>query len=306
MNIIELIDVYTSNFVKEQGTLLLSYTLITIIYYLVEVVGISYIVNNLKDKKTYKRLKKVSLVILLCVAIFFYIKGMVENKLSSALSLNSRQKLFTSIIDRYKESYKDIKIGGVVTRIYNITYDFRLAILNFLKYIFPTMLVLLISVALVFRVDKKVGYLLAACLFTTCIICYYGYLNIRESKRVLENSFYRNIDSLVNKYQNLLNSYINNETVHDKKRVTTQQANYSKDILRSENDNVINTSLLRANLCIFFFLIILCVCKNKESQKSIGYVSVILLYFVTNYLNFSITSSIFLNILVLFLVLQFL
>ena len=128
MNIIELIDVYTSNFVKEQGTLLLSYTLITIIYYLVEVVGISYIVNNLKDKKTYKRLKKVSLVILLC-ELYFYIK-VVENKLSSALSLNSRQNyLLALLIDT--RSYKDIKIGGVVTRIYNITYDFRLVFLIF-------------------------------------------------------------------------------------------------------------------------------------------------------------------------------
>jgi len=294
LNLFKLVDLYSAEFIKKHKNTLLFYFIITLIYYVVEVVGISYIINKLKTAdNNNQKLIIISAIVLISLVGINYVKGLSENKIVSNINSISRQKFLKGIIDRYKESYKDIQIGNVISRILNVTLEYRFGFILFMKVIFPSIIVLLICIIIIFQLHKNVAFLLFACLFFMVILSYYGYRKIAFKKINQEEIFYKNYDSMVNKYNNLFNSYINNEMVNDKEVLSTQQTNYSNTLLDADNAGNNNTTVLRANLCLFLFLIILYISNTKIDTVSLGILSIILIYFITTYLTFSIEISAF-------------
>ena len=235
-------------------SIILFYFCITIIYYIVEVVGISYIINKLKSENNQK-LIIISVIVLISLVVINYVKGISENKIVSNINTISRQKFSKGIIDRYKESYKDIQIGNVISRILVATLEYRFGFVLFMKVIFPSILVLLICIIIIFQLNTHLAYLMLAAFVTMFIISYFGYKRIAIQKVKLDEIYYLNFDSMVNKYNNLFNSYINNEMINDKEVLNTQQKNYGNTLLDADNEMNNTTTALRANLCFFLFMI---------------------------------------------------
>ena len=293
MDIFKSVNLYSSGFIKDSKKLLILYFFTSIIYYILEVMGISYIVTNLN--KVNKALIIRSVIILILLVVINYTKGLSGNMISSGINSYSRQKFLKAIIDKYKESFKDIRIGNFISRIFLVTLEYRFGFILFLKVIFPSILVMIICTAVIYKTDKNISLILCMCMLSMFILSYYGSKKISTSKINQEEIYYNDFDNLINKYNNLLNSYINNEVVNDKKILGTQQKGYSRVMLNADNEMNINTTILRGNLVIFLFAIIVYTyyMKGKMNKSSIGVLGIILIYFITNYLNYSTESSTF-------------
>lgn len=290
MKLINMIKLYSDEFLKNNKYLIFLYFILTISYYFVEVGGITYIISNLNSIN--KNIVIISIVILSSLVILNYIKGVTENKISSGINSYSRQKILNGIIERYKESYTDIKIGNVISRVFSATLEFRFGFILFMKVIFPTFLVLLITSSVIFKLNKSIGILLFVCIIITILLSFIGYKKVSNKKINQELVFYNNFDNLVNKYNNLMNSYINNETDKDKQNTTERETNYGSKLLDADNEMIRNTTFLRLNLCVFIFIIIYCIyIKKIKINNNTTIIGLLLIYFFNNYLVFSSDTS---------------
>ena len=284
-----MINLYSDGFLEKNLYLIIFYLFMTIFYYLIEVGGITYVVSNLSNIN--KNIIIKSLILLSLLVSINYFKGLSENKISSGINAYSRQKILNGIIERYKESYTDIKIGNVISRVFASTLEFRFGFILFMKVIFPTLLVLLICSTFIYRVNKNIGVILFICTGITLILSKIGYNKISKKKINQEILFYSNFDNLVNKYNNLMNSYINNKTESEKRNTTQKENNYGNKLLDADNEMIINTPFLRFNLFLFIFFIIYYVYSKKIKITKGGIIGIILVYFINNYLIYSVESS---------------
>ena len=90
MDIFKSVNLYSSGFIKDSKKLLILYFFTSIIYYILEVMGISYIVTNLN--KVNKALIIRSVIILILLVVINYTKGLSGNMISSGINSYSRQK----------------------------------------------------------------------------------------------------------------------------------------------------------------------------------------------------------------------
>ena len=255
MNIINLLDLFTGEYIKNNKLFLICFILLTFIYYIIEVIGIGYIISKLTNKIDKKFILYFILVAIIII-ILNSIKGFFVARVASEVTTFSRNKFFRALLTRYGISYQDMNIGNTINRISAVTLEYRFAVINFFNITLPSLFVLLISSIVIFRINYHIGLLLFLCLFFNLIITYKEYYNISNKKIEQEKHFYKTFNNLTDQVNNLMNSYLNNETKNEQNKITDGQNTYKDKVFKSENSvNSINTYLL-INLMIFLTLII--------------------------------------------------
>ena len=275
---------------------ILLFILITVIYYLIEVLGISYILDNLFTKSN--NLIYLSLFVFISLIILTYIRSRLQNTIEEEISSKNRIKYLNKILDRYSESFKDIKIGNTINRILIVTLEFSLGLVILMKNILPQLLIMTISVIYLMKLNISIGSVILICFLNIIPITVFNIKKITSQMGNLENQYYNNIDKLNNKFNNLFNSYINNEVDNDKQNIFKIQDTLKETALDASFYGVLNTTMLIANISVFILAIIVFLFKKKKdvlhySDKTL--LSVLLLYFITTYISFSDSSTIFFN-----------
>ena len=284
MNIINLLDLYTGEYIQNNKLFLLCFILLTFVYYILEVIGIGYIVSKLTNKIN-KNFILYFIVLALIIIVLNYIKGYFVAKVAAEVTTFSRNKFFRALLNRYGTSYQDMNIGNTINRIFAVTLEYRFAVINFFNITLPAIFILLISSFVIFKINYHIGLLLFICLFFNLIITYKEYHNISNKKVEQEMHFYKTFNNLTDQVNNLMNSYLNNETKNEQSKITDGQNSYKDKVFNAENSvNYINTYLL-INLMIFLTLIIYFIYIGKLNNKE--FFTVMLIYFVSNYINYS-------------------
>ena len=78
MNVFKLIDLFSSEFLKNNKFLVCIFFIIIIIYFSIEVVGISYMINSVLKKPT-SQVIICSVILFISLCLFNYFKGLLEN-----------------------------------------------------------------------------------------------------------------------------------------------------------------------------------------------------------------------------------
>ena len=168
MNLFSLVNLFYSDFLKKNRNkgLLVIFFLVTIIYFCIETIGISYIINQVMKKPDYKLIIS-SIVLLLSLVIFNALRNLLENIVSVKLRTSSRVKFLNGIIDRFHESYKDVKIGDTVSRIMSVTLEFAFGFNLFIKILFPRIVTMIICCVAIFFINKTLSIILGFTHLTT-------------------------------------------------------------------------------------------------------------------------------------------
>ena len=171
MKLINLLDLYSGNYIKNNKLFLFSFVIFTFIYYCLEVIGIGYILSQLSNKIDKKFLIYfISLSVILVVLT--YIRGLLESKLSADITTFSRKKLFQALLKRYNTSFQDINIGDSINRIFAVTLEFRFGFIDFFKMTLPSVFIMLLTASVILKLNFNIGILLFICLFIGAIITY--------------------------------------------------------------------------------------------------------------------------------------
>lgn len=292
MNIFKLIHLFSSDFIKNNKKYLILFFIITIIYFCIEIIGISYLINQVLKTPNYQ-LVFTSIVILISLCLFNVMKGFLENLISSKLRCSSRIKLLNGVIDRFKESYKDVKIGDTVTRIMSVTLEFVFGFNLFIKIILPRVITMTICCVAIFLVHKVLSIFFIITLILMIISSFFCMGTIFRAKEISENTYYLNFDKLSNNYNNLLNTYINNEADNQKKSIVKQQNHYCNKVLISDNTLLLNTSILKVILSLFLLGTIIYIYYNFKSIRveNRSFLGIIIIFYISAALSYSVDSS---------------
>ena len=293
MNIVKLFNLYGSTFIKENRLNLILFILITVFYFTIEVVGISYIVNQGFNNPNYLIIIY-SAFILVFMCLLNYLKGIFENRIGCESRKHSRIKLFTSIIDRFKLSYQDIRVGDILNRIVCSTLEFSFAINAFTKGILPRILIMLIcSVTILIFTSVQIGFILLLGIFVLVIVSYFNLSRISPQKKIIEDAFAVDFDNYTNQFNNLLQSYLNNQHEQEKKKITLSQQIYSEKQFIAEKTLNDNTTILKAILSFFILVILVYIYYfSKQLKKdSVIFLGLIIVFYISAALSYSTESS---------------
>ena len=197
------------------------------------------------------------------------LKNSIDLYLSPKLQGFTRNVIHNNVIDRYKNDYKDIKIGNITTLLHSINRLTVYAWLFFTQEYLPHMLSMLVVCFYFLYYDVQLFVYLIASL----ILSFIGYVmayDIYNDKNANREKEVRKIwNKLGDDINNLMNIYINNTADEEKrkfKKLNENEININADLKNYENltSHLIQLVVLTMYMAVFLRLFHLLKIKKQS------------------------------------------
>ena len=291
-----LIQVLFYDFVKQNYIIVISFILIIAIIYPIQSVGLSRVYGNLFDiihkntklesifdiKNIFKN-NVPGLMVLICliyiiIGILFLSKHYLESLIIPSYFKYLRELFFNNFIKKYSNDFKDVKIGEILSKLFELNSAILSLFQNTCNYLLSTSFGLISICIYYFILDWKIGLIY---LFSVIVVLFLYYLNahkqINNSVKKF-NILYKNNENLTDRLSNLMNIYINNEQNNEIIKFVKDE-----NILRRQY--IKNYWVEKTNITIADFIIILSVIlllfisyyglKNKK-LSTVAFISIII------------------------------
>ena len=291
-----LIQVLFYDFVKQNYIIVISFILIIAIIYPIQSVGLSRVYGNLFDiihkntklesifdiKNIFKN-NVPGLMVLICliyiiIGILFLSKHYLESLIIPSYFKYLRELFFNNFIKKYSNDFKDVKIGEILSKLFELNSAILSLFQNTCNYLLSTSFGLISICIYYFILDWKIGLIY---LFSVIVVLFLYYLNahkqINNSVKKF-NILYKNNENLTDRLSNLMNIYINNEQNNEIIKFVKDE-----NILRRQY--IKNYWVEKTNITIADFIIILSVIlllfisyyglKNKN-LSTVAFISIII------------------------------
>ena len=281
------INLYYSNYIKNNKNKLIYYFIIAIFFSIIQTLGITFLLNKITPNK--KDRIYIYLLILYFLLIIFinHLINNYTNIIASEATKDSRSIFLKEIINKYSNSYKDIKIGDYVNRIMISTTEIKFVVLDTLTLVLPELTILCVIVILFLFIDYKISILLGLCLFISVFLLLYFGKDILKLKAEQEDMFYKIMDNLNNKYSNLLNTFVNNQNEQEKKNIVDEQELYKNIAINAQNKNIFLTTYFYTTLAITTIICMYIYIKYPIKNENKKYFIILIIYFILYFVNIS-------------------
>jgi len=268
--VIEILSLYYSKyfkFKKSKALLVLLLVLSCIVSFLESIV-LPKMLNNAATKRTVKYVYY--LLGMFAIAIpLYYAKGLTELIISTNMSKTSRQQFFTGIVNKYKDSYKEIDIGQHVARIFGTTGTLNFFVRMIFRIAIPCLLTLLLITCYSFFIGyTSISIILLLNLVSIYVIIVTYGKQFLNAKQLQEEYYYKVFDSLGNKYGNLMHTYINSNEKNEKKQIRRDQTEYTNVTINAfMYQNRLGT-MLYASVSLFSVITLYCLIKSWSPKNT--------------------------------------
>ena len=281
------INLYYSNYIKNNKNKLIYFFSAAIFFSIIQTLGITFLLNKITPNK--KDRIYIYLLILYFLFIIFinHLINNYTNIIASEATKDSRSIFLKEIINKYSNSYKDIKIGDYVNRIMSSTLEIKFFLLDVITLVIPEFTILCVIVILFLFIDYKISILLGLCLFISGFLLLYFGKDVLKLKAEQEDIFYKMMDSLNNKYSNLLNTFINNQNEQEKKNIIDEQEMYKDIAVNAQNKNIFLTTYFYTTLAITTILCMYIYIKYPVINEHKKYFIILIIYFILYFISIS-------------------
>ena len=279
---IELFNLYMNNYYKKNKLFILSFILITVIYVILESVVTPYffgkLINNINSPMFYL---KCIIFIYIIIYIFNHFKQKIEANLIPDLLTNPRTLFFSSLIDKYSENFKSLKMGSTISRINLVTYVFRECFLHFIVHILPHIIIILSLSCVFLYLNINIGLfiLFAVILFSITVLLLQN--NIYNKIKYVCNYYYRIDNELNDIFSSLMNTYLNNNEVKEKERIQNTQNVYNIGLKEIHVQQNFMNNILYLITIVLSILSLYYICL-KDGNKEDKVIKIILLIYLIN------------------------
>lgn len=290
---IEIFNLYMNNYYDKNKIFVISFIVATVLFIVLESVVVPLIlgkiITNIDKPTLYLNCLIITYII---VFVLYYFKKKCEIKFLPDILTYPRNLFFSSLIDKYSENYKSLKMGSNISRINLITWVFKDCSLFFLESILPHILILIFLSCLFLYINVNLGLItvLSIIIFFLVILFLKNYLH---KKLNYINEFYYKLDNeLVDIFSSLMNTYLNNNEVKEKERINNSQNMYN---LGLKDVHIVDSKLcyllyfvtiITSILSIFYIVL------SKNENKII--LLILLIYFINSLITLSKSYPIFL------------
>lgn len=306
-----LIKILFIDYVKQNYIQIISFILVIAIIYPIQSVGLSRVYGNLFDiihkntklesifdiKNVFKNNVPGLMILISLIYIFIGILYLSKHYLESLIIPNYfkylRELFFNNFIKKYSNNFKDVKIGEILSKLFELNTAILSLFQNTCNYLLSTSFGLISISIYYFILDWKIGLIY---LISVIMVIFLYYLNAHKQVNNSVKKFnilYKNNENLTDRLSNLMNIYINNEQ-------NNEIIKFVKDENILKRQYIKNYWVEKTNITIADFIIIISVIlllfvsyyglKNKN-LSTVAFISIIItLGSSTNYL-FEINSE---------------
>jgi len=252
-------DIYYSDFFKEYWLYIFGYFVINIILLLFQNIlaprNYSKISINLSSTN-FSSIFRVIVILWIVILICGYSKSKIEEILLPKYAQMIRNKIVTNTFEKYKNNIIDIKIGDYLERISRVSGYLIDSLSSCFSTIFPSLIGMTLIILYISSIYLYVGLLLLLSVIICIMVCVWLTPSIISVSNSRNEFYYQNIDKLNNKFNNLINIYLNNSEKEEVADYLNDQETYTNIYKReiSITNNMIN--LMQLVLTVFFLIII--------------------------------------------------
>jgi ABC-type multidrug transport system fused ATPase/permease subunit len=280
-----------SDFISSNHKLVLKILLFTIITFTADFILAPKYLSSIINKLNTNNFKDINIVfykllLMYFIRIFFsHMLKLSENVFYPKFVQEIRGNLYSKIIEKYSEDYKDLKLGNIYSRITNISTDFR----HFLKIIttriFPLFLINLFIAFLFLSYDRNLGLVMLISVISNLLVLNYFYPTILQHRKITEGMFYDITDNMNNKFSNLMNIYINSQQKNEKTSINNDQIAYKEAYVKATNIQIHLGTGMSIIGTVGVFVIIFMFIKKMYNYKIDDESRIYLLFLLTFYLR---------------------
>lgn len=279
---IELFNLYMNNYYKKNKLFVLSFIFITVLYIIFESVIVPYFIGNLINNIDKPRFYlNIIIFLYIIIYIFNHFKSKLESKLIPDILTFPRTVFFSSLIDKYSENFKSLKMGSTISRINLVTYIFRECFLHFIIDVLPHIIIIISLMILFLYLNFNIGLIIlfGIILFSTTILLFKN--DLYNKIKYICNYYYKIDNELNDIFSSLMNTYLNNNEVKEKERI--QNVHNIYNVRLKEVHTMLNymNDILYFITIILSFIIIYFIC-NSEDKKENKIIKIILLIYLIN------------------------
>ena len=290
-----LIKVLFLDHLKQNYVQIISFILVIALIYPIQSVGLSRVYGKLFDiinKNTklesffdLKNLMKQNvpglMFLIAIIYIFLGILYLTKNYLESLVIPNYfkylRELFFNNFIKKYSNDFKDVKIGEILSKIFELNMSIIYLFQNVCNYLVATSIGLISVCIYYFILDWKVG-LIYFISVATILYLYYFNSNKQISNSIKKiNILYDNNEKLTDRLSNLMNIYINNEQNNEINKFVKDEIKLKRQFIYNfwvEKTNVSTTDLIITITLITILIISYYSYKNKKIS-TVSFISII-------------------------------
>jgi ABC-type multidrug transport system fused ATPase/permease subunit len=254
---------------KDHTLLLIIYVCILMSIYPLESVLLSRLFSKLFDSvnksknfpnfsNIYDNIKKQNapgiIIMISCVYILLYVIFLIKNYFESIINPNYQRYLrttfFNKVIYKYSTHYKDIKIGEVLSKIVELNYAVMFLFSNIVEHFLQTFAGLIVISFYFLSLNKDIGLIYISSILLIILIYGVQFKNYFNNSVKKMNLIYNNNEVINDKFNNLMNIYLNNE---EKKEIKKFYETETK--LRDTFKKNINIEKQAMSSCDFVILI---------------------------------------------------
>lgn len=306
-----LIKILFIDYVKQNYIQIISFILVIAIIYPIQSVGLSRVYGNLFDiihkntklesifdiKNVFKNnvpgLMILISLIYIFIGILYLSKHYLESLIIPSYFKYLRELFFNNFIKKYSNNFKDVKIGEILSKLFELNTAILSLFQNTCNYLLSTSFGLISISIYYFILDWKIGLIY---LISVIMVIFLYYLNAHKQVNNSVKKFnilYKNNENLTDRLSNLMNIYINNEQNNEIIKFVKDENILKRQYIK--NYWVEKTNITIADFIIIFSVILLLFVsyyglKNKN-LSTVAFISIIItLGSSTNYL-FEINSE---------------
>ena len=306
-----LIKILFFDYVKQNYIQIISFILVIAIIYPIQSVGLSRVYGNLFDiihkntklesifdiKNVFKNnvpgLMILISLIYIFIGILYLSKHYLESLIIPSYFKYLRELFFNNFIKKYSNNFKDVKIGEILSKLFELNTAILSLFQNTCNYLLSTSFGLISISIYYFILDWKIGLIY---LISVIMVIFLYYLNAHKQVNNSVKKFnilYKNNENLTDRLSNLMNIYINNEQNNEIIKFVKDENILKRQYIK--NYWVEKTNITIADFIIIFSVIFLLFIsyyglKNKN-LSTVAFISIIItLGSSTNYL-FEINSE---------------
>ena len=215
------------------------------------------------------------------------LKYYYESKLVPEYLKYIRNIIYEKTIETYAEEYSDLKTGDYLSRVMELSRNFKDLFQMGITRVIPEFIVSFIITLYIFYKNKKIGSVIGVVFVLCIIILYYG-SNIL-TKLIAEKEDFFNTElseNLQDSLENLMNIYINNEMsgqIRKNEKMEEINNQYMQKVMKIETLVIYGTQfliLLGYGISIFLLYDLM---KKKEIDVKVGVVIILILGQFINY-----------------------
>lgn len=259
--------------------------------------------NNKKYNifKIYENITKFNLpgiIFIICFIYFIlFLLYLTRNHLSSIIIPRyfkyTREVIYSHLIKRYSNDYKELKIGEIFSKTFELCMSLGYLLVYFTNFFLPSLSVILALTIYFLFIDYRIGLIY----FISCsLIFIYIYLTIDNQTEIANKSvsnLYNNNEKINDKLSNLLNIYINNtENEEIRNLIKDESIHRIKYTRRLWNEKKHNT-IVDLIIVISTIIILLLTYYNYNNKKItiVSFISIIIVLGISAQYLFNINGE---------------